>query len=47
MGRVREILAEGTERGRQMAAKTMTRVRDALELGYLDRASDPWGEDPP
>ncbi len=40
IGRVRGILAEGTERARQMAAETMTRVRDALELNYLDLGSD-------
>lgn len=37
MGRVRDALAAGTERARREARTTMALVRDALDLGYLDR----------
>ena len=37
MGRVRDALATGTERARREARTTMALVRDALDLGYLDR----------
>jgi tryptophanyl-tRNA synthetase len=37
LGRVRDALAHGTERARATARETMEMVRDALDLGYLDR----------
>jgi tryptophanyl-tRNA synthetase len=37
MGLVRDALAAGTERARREARVTMDLVRDALDLGYLDR----------
>ena len=37
MGLVRDALAAGTERARREAQATMALVRDALELGYLDK----------
>ena len=37
MGRVREALAEGTDRARAAARVTMDLVREALDLGYLAR----------
>lgn len=37
MGLVRDALAAGTERARREARTTMALVRDALDLGYLDR----------
>jgi hypothetical protein len=33
-GRVREIMLEGTRRGRAVADETMRQVRDAMHLGY-------------
>jgi tryptophanyl-tRNA synthetase len=40
MGLVRDALAAGTERARREARVTMDLVRDALDLGYLDRFRD-------
>jgi tryptophanyl-tRNA synthetase len=37
MGLVRDALAAGTERARREAQTTMAMVRDALDLGYLDK----------
>jgi hypothetical protein len=37
MGRVRDALAHGTDRARRAAQATMALVRDALDLGYLDK----------
>jgi tryptophanyl-tRNA synthetase len=37
MGLVRDALAAGTERARREAKTTMALVRDALDLGYLDK----------
>ena len=37
MRTVRDALADGTNRARQAARSTMALVRDALELGYLER----------
>jgi tryptophanyl-tRNA synthetase len=37
MGLVRDALEEGTSRARKAARTTMTLVREALDLGYLDR----------
>ncbi len=37
MGLVRDALAAGTERARLMARTTMSRVREALDLGYLEK----------
>jgi tryptophanyl-tRNA synthetase len=37
MGLVRDALAEGTARARSTAQATMAEVRDALDLGYLDK----------
>jgi tryptophanyl-tRNA synthetase len=37
MGRVRDALAHGTDRARRAAQATMTLVRDALDLGYLEK----------
>ena len=37
MGLVRDALADGTARARQVAQVTMAEVREALDLGYLDK----------
>jgi tryptophanyl-tRNA synthetase len=37
MGLVRDALADGTARARKAAQTTMAEVRDALDLGYLDK----------
>jgi tryptophanyl-tRNA synthetase len=37
MGLVRDALADGTSRARQAAQATMALVRDALDLGYLQK----------
>jgi len=37
MGLVRDILAEGTDHARKTAQVTMASVREALDLGYLER----------
>jgi tryptophanyl-tRNA synthetase len=37
MGSVRDALAVGTERARKTAQTTMTLVREALDLGYLEK----------
>jgi tryptophanyl-tRNA synthetase len=37
MGLVRDILAEGTDRARKEARATMSSVREALDLGYLEK----------
>ncbi|MGH7403109.1 MAG: hypothetical protein ACREKQ_11810, partial [Candidatus Rokuibacteriota bacterium] len=37
MGLVRDALADGTERARKAARTTMALVREALDLGYLDK----------
>ena len=37
MGLVRDILAEGTSRARKEAQVTMALVREALDLGYLEK----------
>jgi tryptophanyl-tRNA synthetase len=37
MGLVRDALAHGTDRARQVAQETMALVRDALDLGYLEK----------
>jgi tryptophanyl-tRNA synthetase len=41
MGLVRDALAEGTARARKTAQATMAEVRDALDLGYLDKFRSP------
>jgi hypothetical protein len=37
MGLVRDALESGTTRARAVAQETMAMVRDALDLGYLDK----------
>jgi tryptophanyl-tRNA synthetase len=37
MAMVRDVLAEGTDRARRIAQATMALVRDALDLGYLEK----------
>ena len=37
MGLVRDAIADGTERARKAAQATMALVRDALDLGYLEK----------
>ena len=37
MGLVRDALADGTARARTVARATMEQVRDALDLGYLEK----------
>lgn len=37
MGRVRDAVADGTARARESARATMALVREALDLGYLDK----------
>jgi hypothetical protein len=37
MGLVRDALADGTDRARKTARTTMELVRDALDLGYLEK----------
>jgi tryptophanyl-tRNA synthetase len=41
MGLVRDALADGTERARKAAQTTMALVREALDLGYLERFRGP------
>ena len=40
MGLVRDALAHGTDRARKAAQATMALVREALDLGYLDKFRD-------
>jgi len=37
MGLVRDALAQGTDRARKAAQTTMALVREALDLGYLEK----------
>jgi tryptophanyl-tRNA synthetase len=37
MGLVRDVLADGTDRARRAAQATMALVREALDLGYLEK----------
>jgi tryptophanyl-tRNA synthetase len=37
MGLVRDALADGTDRARKAAGATMALVREALDLGYLEK----------
>ena len=37
MGLVRDALADGTDRARKAARTTMELVREALDLGYLEK----------
>jgi len=37
MGLVRDALADGTDRARKAAQVTMALVREALDLGYLEK----------
>jgi tryptophanyl-tRNA synthetase len=37
MGLVRDALADGTDRARKAAQATMALVREALDLGYLEK----------
>jgi tryptophanyl-tRNA synthetase len=41
MGLVRDALADGTDRARKAAQTTMALVREALDLGYLERFRGP------